>query len=767
MTEQYAIECRQITKAFGSVVANDKIDLTVRYGEIMALLGENGSGKTTLMNMLSGIYHPDAGSILVGGKEVSINSPVDSRNLGIGMIHQHFKLVDVFSAMDNIVLGTKGKRLGRKALREKIEALGQSFGLEIEPEKKVYDMSVSEKQTVEILKVLYRGAQILILDEPTAVLTPQETDRLFKILRRMREQGCAIIIITHKLNEVLSISDRVTILRKGKSIETVETAGCDEKKLTELMVGRPISLNIERPEMEKRETILKIVDLTVDKSDGGVALDDISFEIKTGEILGVAGVAGSGQKELCETLTGLMDAKKGAILYRKENIIGKTPAEIIRLGISMSFVPEDRLGMGLVASMGMVDNMLLKSYSEGKGLFVDRKPAREMAERLIGELGIVTPGVDTPVRMMSGGNVQKVLLGREIESSPQVLITAYPVRGLDINSSYLIYDLLNQQKKKGVAVVYIGEDLDVLLEFPIVKDTTPNMMNPRLYTTSYNKPQGQQFDTAVLSFIKLQYTEKSCKMINIFVLVTILGHLPVILSAKRKGSDNMKQILIVEDDNLLNKTLTYNLELDGYTITSVLNARTAAESLKTNIFDLVLLDINLPDGNGYDLCRLIKPEHPDTVVIFLTANDQESNQIRGYEAGAVDYITKPFSISALQRKIKAMFAMLEHHKPAKDIYEDGSLFLDFSEQFASLNGKPLALSAMEYKMLNLFLKNPKQVLTRQQLLERLWDIDEKYVDEHTLTTSISRIRSKIEADGDTYIKTVYGMGYQWTGGEKK
>ncbi len=229
----------------------------------------------------------------------------------------------------------------------------------------------------------------------------------------------------------------------------------------------------------------------------------------------------------------------------------------------------------------------------------------------------------------------------------------------------------------------------------------------------------------------------------------------------------MKQILIVEDDNLLNKTLAYNLASDGYNITAVLNARAAAESLKTNIFDLVLLDINLPDGNGYDLCRLIKPENPDTVVIFLTANDQESDQIRGYEAGAVDYITKPFSIGALQRKIKAMFAMLEHHKPTKDIYEDSSLFLDFSEQFASLNGKTLTLSTMEYKMLNLFLKNPKQVLTRHQLLEKLWDIDEKYVDEHTLTTSISRIRSKIEADGDTYIKTVYGMGYQWTGGEKK
>lgn len=464
MTEQYAIECREITKAFGSVVANDKINLTVKYGEIMALLGENGSGKTTLMNMLSGIYHPDSGSILVGGKEAAINSPVDSRNLGIGMIHQHFKLVDVFSAMDNIVLGTGGKRLKRKVLREKIEQISRSFGLEIEPEKKIYDMSVSEKQTVEILKVLYRGAQILILDEPTAVLTPQETEKLFVILKKMKEQGCAIIIITHKLHEVLSISDRVTILRKGKSIDTVLTSECNEKKLTELMVGRPVSLNIERPEMEERKPILKVVDLTVDKSDGSTALDDVSFEIKTGEILGVAGVAGSGQKELCETLTGLMTAKQGAILYHKENIVGKTPAEIIRLGISMSFVPEDRLGMGLVASMGMVDNMLLKSYTAGSGPFVERKPARELAESLIGKLGIVTPGVDTPVRLMSGGNVQKVLLGREIESSPQVLITAYPVRGLDINSSYTIYDLLNEQKRKGVAVIYIGEDLDVLLE---------------------------------------------------------------------------------------------------------------------------------------------------------------------------------------------------------------------------------------------------------------------------------------------------------------
>ena len=229
----------------------------------------------------------------------------------------------------------------------------------------------------------------------------------------------------------------------------------------------------------------------------------------------------------------------------------------------------------------------------------------------------------------------------------------------------------------------------------------------------------------------------------------------------------MKRILIVEDDALLNKTLAYNLSSDGWDVTPALNAKTAAALLAGTEYDLVLLDINLPDGNGYDLCRLVKPEHPDTVVIFLTANDQERDQLRGYEAGAVDYITKPFSIEALQRKIRAMFAMLEHHKPAKDLYDDGRLFLDFSEQAAALNGKPLTLSPMEYKMLYLFCKNPRQVLTRQKLLERLWDVDEKFVDEHTLTTSISRIRGKIEAEGDTYIKTIYGIGYQWTGGERK
>ncbi|MDM8201518.1 MULTISPECIES: ABC transporter ATP-binding protein [Allofournierella] len=462
--QKCAIRCSGITKRFGSVVANDGIELDVQYGEILALLGENGSGKTTLMNMISGIYHPDDGQIFVAGQPVSISSPVDAQNLGIGMIHQHFKLVEVFTAMENIVLGTPGKLPGKKALKAQVKELCANYGLEIDPEKPVYEMSVSEKQTVEILKVLYRGAKILILDEPTAVLTPQETDKLFAILRQMKAKGCAIIIITHKLNEVLAISDRVTILRKGKSVGSVATAGVDAAKLTELMVGHAVSLSIRRPEPKDVHTILKVVDLTVDKPDGSKGLDDVSFHIHSGEILGVAGVAGSGQKELCEAIAGLIPAKKGAVLYKKENILGKSPEAIIDLGISMSFVPEDRLGMGLVASMGMTDNMLLKSYRSGKGPFVDRAPARALAKKLVEKLSIVTPGIETPVRLMSGGNVQKVLLGREIESNPNLLITAYPVRGLDINSSYVIYDLLNQQKEKGVAVMFIGEDLDVLLE---------------------------------------------------------------------------------------------------------------------------------------------------------------------------------------------------------------------------------------------------------------------------------------------------------------
>lgn len=470
---QCAVRMHHVTKTFGKVIANKDINLELKNGEILALLGENGSGKTTLMNMLSGIYFPDHGEIYVKGEEVTIRSPKDSFALGIGMIHQHFKLVDVLTAAENIVLGLKGKAvLNRREISGRVSELAKRYGFDVDPDKKIYNMSVSEKQTVEILKVLYRGADILILDEPTAVLTPQETDRLFAVLRNMKKDGKSIIIITHKLNEVMEISDRVAILRKGEYIGAVETSQTDQNQLTEMMVGRSISLEIERPAVERGERRLQVIDLTCLNSDGVKALDNVSFEAYGGEILGVAGIAGSGQRELCEIIAGLHPSIGGSVLYSgeyqgvpiQERILGLKPDEIVKKGISMAFVPEDRLGMGLVAGMDMTDNVMLRSYKSGKGIFVDRKTPKELAEKLIRELDIVTPGVDTPVGKLSGGNVQKVLLGREIACHPSVLIVAYPVRGLDINSSYRIYDLLNEQKKKGVAVIFIGEDLDVLMQ---------------------------------------------------------------------------------------------------------------------------------------------------------------------------------------------------------------------------------------------------------------------------------------------------------------
>ena len=483
MDANTAIRLKDITKTFGTVVANDKISLEVDRGEILALLGENGSGKTTLMNMLSGIYFPDAGQIWVDGKEVTIRSPRDAFELGIGMIHQHFKLVDVLTAAENIVLGLDQKgRLDRKKVAREVRAISEKYGFDIDPDQKIYNMSVSQKQTVEIVKVLYRGANILILDEPTAVLTPQETEKLFAVLRNMKADGKSIIIITHKLNEVMAISDKVAVLRKGKYIGTVNTSETTPQALTDMMVGHAVTLDIDRPMAKYHDLRLEVKGLNCRGSDGVKALTDVSFSAMGGEILGIAGVAGSGQKELLEAIAGLQKVESGHIFYYPphpksdiagnhvpvdkagEELVGKNPTQIQKIGVSLAFVPEDRLGMGLVASMDMVDNMMLKTYKESKGPLVDRKTPRALAEKLIEELEIVTPGVSTPVRKLSGGNVQKVLVGREIASSPTVLMTAYPVRGLDINSSYTIYRLLNEQKMKGVAVLLVGEDLDVLLE---------------------------------------------------------------------------------------------------------------------------------------------------------------------------------------------------------------------------------------------------------------------------------------------------------------
>ncbi len=464
MSQQYAIEMRGITKTFGSVVANRDINLNVKSGEILALLGENGSGKTTLMNMLSGIYKPDSGSILMNGKPVTINSPEDSKRLGIGMVHQHFKLVDVFSAADNIWMGKEKSGFALKSDRYKeVDDITRKFGFELDSKKKVYDMAVSEKQTLEIIKVLYYGAKIIILDEPTAVLTVQEIEKLFAILRKMKEEGHAIIIITHKLNEVMEISDRVAILRKGEYITTVETKDTNEQELTEWMVGRKVDLNIDRPQIEKTRPLLEVRDLTIKNDEGAVAINGVNFYIRGGEILGVAGIAGCGQKELCEAIAGLRPIEKGQMIHKGDNIVGRSPKAILAKGISMSFIPEDRLGMGLAPSLSITDNMILKNYGETPGPFVDRKLGRAAAEEIIRNLEVVTPSTETPVRRLSGGNVQKVLLGREIKAGPNVLVTAYPVRGLDINSSYTIYHILNEQKKDGVGILFVGEDLDVMM----------------------------------------------------------------------------------------------------------------------------------------------------------------------------------------------------------------------------------------------------------------------------------------------------------------
>ena len=463
-----AVKMRNITKAFGAVLANDRVWLDIYRGEILALLGENGSGKTTLMNMLSGIYFPDEGEITIDDKPVVIASPKDAFDHGIGMIHQHFKLVDVLTAAENIVLGLPG-RLNLGEARQRIQEICDAYGFDVNPDQKIYDMSVSQKQTVEIVKVLYRGADILILDEPTAVLAPQEAEKLFNVLRNMRDSGKAIVIITHKMHEVEALSDRVAILNRGRFVGDMLTKNTNAQEMTNMMVGHAVTLNIHRPEPVNPKPRIQVEGLTVRSIDGIVKLDDVSFTANSGEILGIAGISGCGQKELLEAIAGLQRTEKGTVTYleddgTREELLGKDPMEIASMGVTLSFVPEDRLGMGLVGNMDLTDNMMLRSFRMGHSFFTDRKRPRKLAQKVVDELEVVTPSVSTPVRRLSGGNVQKVLVGREIASAPTVLLTAYAVRGLDINSSYAIYDLVTKQKERGVAVVFVGEDLDVLLE---------------------------------------------------------------------------------------------------------------------------------------------------------------------------------------------------------------------------------------------------------------------------------------------------------------
>ncbi len=459
------VSMRSITKTFGNVTANDHVDFSLNKGEIHALLGENGSGKSTLMNILSGLYRPDSGEIYVKGKKVSINSPKDAIAYGIGMIHQHFKLAEAFTAFENIVMGnTKGFWTREKKLSKEIKTLSESYGFGVDPGQYVKEMPIGQKQAVEIIKVLYKGADILILDEPTAVLTPQETEKLFAIMQSMRDAGKSIIFITHKLDEIMAVTDRVTVLRKGKTITTVKTSEITEEKLVSHVVGKPVDLSIHRPKTERGEKLLCVSKICAKDREGAPALRDVSFDIHAGEILGIAGISGSGQKQLCEVLAGLHPVTEGRIDFMGKDLLSMSPIDIIKNGISMSFVPEDRLGMGLVAGMNITENMMLKDHNLQKGMWLNRKPFEKTAKEVVKQLSIDTPGIDFQVSRLSGGNIQKVLVGRELKSHPRLLVMAYPVRGLDIGASMQIYDLLNERKQNGTGILYVGESLDVLLQ---------------------------------------------------------------------------------------------------------------------------------------------------------------------------------------------------------------------------------------------------------------------------------------------------------------
>lgn len=460
-----ALEVRNLTKTFGSTIANHDISLELKKGEILALLGENGSGKSTFVNQLAGIYAPESGEIFIDGKKVEFKSPQDAISAGVGMVHQHFKLVEVMSALENITLGEKsaGFFVKKQQLYEKINEIQKKFGFSIDLNRKLYEMSVSEKQTVEIIKILYQGARILILDEPTAVLTPQETEKLFVVLRRMKENGCSIIIITHKLNEVMEISDRVAVMRKGENAGLVDTSSCTEKSLARLMLGGKFEYKVIRVAAGRSQNpVLVVKNLSSKNAYGKKSLDNLNFDLYGGEILGVAGIVGSGQKELCETLTGLLRSESGEAIFQGQNLLKLSPIEIKKLGVRMNFVPEDRLGMGLAAGLDITENVMMRSYSEESHFFLDRKKGSELATDIVDRYGIATPSIHNPVRQLSGGNIQKVLLGRELEMHPKFLIVAYPFRGLDVGATNNIINMLNEQKKKGVAILLIGEDIDQL-----------------------------------------------------------------------------------------------------------------------------------------------------------------------------------------------------------------------------------------------------------------------------------------------------------------
>ena len=465
---EYAIQLTNVTKTFGKVIANKGVTLNVRKGEILSLLGENGSGKTTLMNMIAGIYFPDSGEIRVNGTPVEIRSPKDAYDLGIGMIHQHFKLIDVFSAVENIALGLEKKeKFDMKAIRAKAKAICEKYHFDLDLDQKVYEMSVSQKQTLEIVKVLYRGAEILILDEPTAVLTPQEIQELMQIMKNLAAEGKSILFITHKLGEIMQVADRCTVLRKGKCIGTVDIRDTNPEKLSAMMVGRDVNFVVEKEEAKPGEVVLDIKDMVVaSKHHKNNAVNGVSLQVHRGEIVCIAGIDGNGQSELVYGLSGLEPVKEGTITMNGQDITNMPIRRRITSG--MSHIPEDRHKHGLVLDYSLEDNIVLERYFEPQFTnrfgFLKRKEIRKYANRLIKQYDIRSgQGTVTKVRSMSGGNQQKAIIAREIDNDPKFLIAVQPTRGLDVGAIEYIHKQIVAERDAGKGVLLVSLELDEVM----------------------------------------------------------------------------------------------------------------------------------------------------------------------------------------------------------------------------------------------------------------------------------------------------------------
>ncbi len=457
------VEMKAISKSFPGVLANDSVDLTVKAGEIHALLGENGAGKSTLMSILTGLYRSDEGELWVAGKRVNFASPRDAIRERIGMVHQHFKLVAPFSVAENIAMGleTASFLLKLDEIEKRLADFSREYGLQIDPAAKVWQLSIGEQQRVEIVKLLVRGADILILDEPTAVLTPQEAKELYSVLRKMADQGKGVIVITHKLQEVLEHADVVTVMRAGRSVATLPASLAEEGELARLMVGRELEPVPEREQLEPGPVILELRNLQVKGDRGQLALKNVSLRIRAGEILGIAGVAGNGQRELAEAISGMRPVESGAILVEAIDLTNQGTLKVIQAGVA--HIPEDRCGTGLVANLDANENILLKHYRAGEfrqGPFVRWQSLKEYAQKLVVDFDVKLASVDTPIKTMSGGNLQKLLLAREISTDPKLIIAVYPVRGLDIGAIQAVHTLLLEARSQGKGTLLVSEELE-------------------------------------------------------------------------------------------------------------------------------------------------------------------------------------------------------------------------------------------------------------------------------------------------------------------